>query len=583
MRTRQVCQWVWAPRHSSCLGTELVKASVAFARCLGSLTGMTPTPITGKSALTSIQPSPNTPVGLGIKLRISRFLLRCCIGFLLACISIACWSIESPPLPIVRVIDGDTVVVSMNGADTHIRLLYIDTPEVHDNDHGQGMLEGQFAAEAAKVLLPPGTIVRLWSPKDQFEKDRYQRTLAVVLLGPTGGDSLEERMIRGGWSVYWTQYGHAPLWVENRYRIAENSARTDVAGAWRTNRPWMLKKDSETTPDSIPKSDEERAQMKAAATTEVKAWFDAYFNPLAPDKQAAIRDRINANIDFIVAYESVMGIAKSEPKTEQEFESDKKLKETDILQWQAIHGDSSAQLNMSSRFMFDPKQDKEYLRWLKMSAENGNVAGMFQMGMRESQMGSPHFNGPKAVEWLTKANESGIKLAEQGDAFAMYILGRIYSECGIYTRHDPVISNMWFDLAGLYGDHAINIQIPMTPEQQESEKTLVQEWVASHPYLNQLIKKGIQDAIHGTSKQNNHLHDPLTIDVQDQAIVDTARFLEKIIEVKIILPKQAIESSHGITMAYNSVYASRVLDELARQSHTTWTESGGIVTFILAK
>ncbi|MDQ6798992.1 MAG: thermonuclease family protein [Actinomycetota bacterium] len=87
------------------------------------------------------------------------------------------------PATLVRVVDGDTVVVHISGRDERVRLIGIDTPEsVKPNTPVQC-----FAAEASgrtKDLLPVGTRVRL--ERDAELRDRYKRLLAYVFREPDG-------------------------------------------------------------------------------------------------------------------------------------------------------------------------------------------------------------------------------------------------------------------------------------------------------------------------------------------------------------------------------------------------------------
>lgn len=76
-----------------------------------------------------------------------------------------------------RVIDGDTVDISVGGTTTRVRLLNIDTPETVDPDHPVQCL-GPEATEFLKSLLPVGTAVGL--EYDEERIDRYDRTLAAV-------------------------------------------------------------------------------------------------------------------------------------------------------------------------------------------------------------------------------------------------------------------------------------------------------------------------------------------------------------------------------------------------------------------
>jgi micrococcal nuclease len=78
---------------------------------------------------------------------------------------------------LVRVIDGDTIVVSIHGHDEKVRLLGIDTPEtVKPNTAVQCF--GPEASKLTKSLLPPGTALHL--ERDAEARDDYGRLLAYV-------------------------------------------------------------------------------------------------------------------------------------------------------------------------------------------------------------------------------------------------------------------------------------------------------------------------------------------------------------------------------------------------------------------
>jgi micrococcal nuclease len=80
---------------------------------------------------------------------------------------------------VVRVVDGDTVVVALagGGAGGPVRLIGIDTPETVAPNRPVECY-GPEASARLKHLLPPGTAVRLW--RDVEPRDRYGRLLAYV-------------------------------------------------------------------------------------------------------------------------------------------------------------------------------------------------------------------------------------------------------------------------------------------------------------------------------------------------------------------------------------------------------------------
>jgi micrococcal nuclease len=99
---------------------------------------------------------------------------------LVAACAVACTT-DHPPddgsMTIERVIDGDTVVVRMHGADETVRLIGVDTPETkHPTKPVQCF--GPEASAFTDRLLPEGTRVRL--ERDVEARDHFGRLLAYV-------------------------------------------------------------------------------------------------------------------------------------------------------------------------------------------------------------------------------------------------------------------------------------------------------------------------------------------------------------------------------------------------------------------
>ena len=80
---------------------------------------------------------------------------------------------------VVRPVDGDTIVVDIDGAEESIRFIGIDTPESVKPDSPVECF-GPEAKERTADLLPAGTLVRL--ERDVEARDRYDRLLAYVFL-----------------------------------------------------------------------------------------------------------------------------------------------------------------------------------------------------------------------------------------------------------------------------------------------------------------------------------------------------------------------------------------------------------------
>ena len=121
-----------------------------------------------------------------------------------------------------RVIDGDTIEVTLRGETPSVRLLLVDTPEVH----GGVECYGPEASAYVSSLLAEGTEVRL--ERDVTDVDFFGRLLRYVYLAD--GRMLNELLVEGG---YATVYRFpSDVRHEQRLRDAEDRAREAGAGLW---------------------------------------------------------------------------------------------------------------------------------------------------------------------------------------------------------------------------------------------------------------------------------------------------------------------------------------------------------------
>lgn len=127
--------------------------------------------------------------------------------------------------PFIRVVDGDTVIVGVEGRSEYVRLIGIDSPE--PNDPGGPECYATEATEHLKELARTGTVV-LHFDDTQGARDTYSRLLAYVEL-PDGTD-LGERMLRDGYALEFTY--DQPYARREKYLVAENEALTGKAGLW---------------------------------------------------------------------------------------------------------------------------------------------------------------------------------------------------------------------------------------------------------------------------------------------------------------------------------------------------------------
>ncbi|MEY2849713.1 MAG: hypothetical protein RI885_2380 [Actinomycetota bacterium] len=101
-----------------------------------------------------------------------------------------------------RVVDGDTVVVVLDGESVRVRLLNVDSPESVKPDSPVECL-GPEASAALSGLLPVGTTVTL--EFDRETTDQYGRMLAAVVTSDgtfvtaaLAGAGLAEPVVYGG-------------------------------------------------------------------------------------------------------------------------------------------------------------------------------------------------------------------------------------------------------------------------------------------------------------------------------------------------------------------------------------------------
>ncbi len=127
---------------------------------------------------------------------------------------------------VVRVVDGDTLVVDADGVDERVRLIGINTPESVDRNRPV-MCFGKEASAHLGELLPEGTPVRL--ERDAEPRDRYDRLLAYVYRA-ADGEFVNLAMVRDG---YAQQYTFPPNVAHTeQFGDAERAARLGGVGLW---------------------------------------------------------------------------------------------------------------------------------------------------------------------------------------------------------------------------------------------------------------------------------------------------------------------------------------------------------------
>lgn len=142
------------------------------------------------------------------------------------------------PAKVVRVLDGDTMDVNVNGKTYRIRLADVDTFEIHDNRKmaedvrrfGVGSAVLKRAGLAAKSYVErriASHSVGVSFPGDSPVRDAYGRLVAYIHLD--NGEVLNEALVSNGYAKAW---GGISSWNRAIYTAMEKRAKLGHVGVW---------------------------------------------------------------------------------------------------------------------------------------------------------------------------------------------------------------------------------------------------------------------------------------------------------------------------------------------------------------
>lgn len=133
---------------------------------------------------------------------------------------------SSPGLyTVARFVDGDTIVVDMNGKDESVRMIGVDTPETH-KPNTPVQCYGPAASAYTKNLIGKQK-VRLEADPTNQNLDRYNRLLRYVYL--PDGRLVEAELIQNGYGFAYTSF---PFTKKEQFIALEEQAKTAAKGLW---------------------------------------------------------------------------------------------------------------------------------------------------------------------------------------------------------------------------------------------------------------------------------------------------------------------------------------------------------------
>lgn len=125
---------------------------------------------------------------------------------------------------VVRVVDGDTIVVKYNGVDEKVRLIGIDTPESVHADESKNTEEGVLVSDYTKKML---TDKKVGLEFDVSKRDKYGRLLAYVYLD---GEMYNKILLKEGYARVAT-YPPNVKYVDEFVKL-QKEARENNKGLW---------------------------------------------------------------------------------------------------------------------------------------------------------------------------------------------------------------------------------------------------------------------------------------------------------------------------------------------------------------
>lgn len=136
-------------------------------------------------------------------------------------------SIYEGPYEVVKVVDGDTIKLLIDGETTTVRLIGIDTPESVHPDKSKNVPEGKLASDHTKELVEDKFV---YIEYGEDPRDRYDRVLAYVYIDEN--TMLNAQILEDGYAEVYTLKPNNKY--EEYFQNLEDEARSGNVGLWST-------------------------------------------------------------------------------------------------------------------------------------------------------------------------------------------------------------------------------------------------------------------------------------------------------------------------------------------------------------
>ena len=129
------------------------------------------------------------------------------------------------PYDVVRVVDGDTAVININGEEKRCRFIGIDTPESVHPDAQRNIEEGKAASDYTKEMLSGQQV---YLEYDLAPLDQYGSELVYLYL--PDGQMIQEILLKNGLAVTMTIQPNSKH--ASYFAAIQSEAREACAGFW---------------------------------------------------------------------------------------------------------------------------------------------------------------------------------------------------------------------------------------------------------------------------------------------------------------------------------------------------------------
>ncbi|MFO0629298.1 MAG: thermonuclease family protein [Polyangiales bacterium] len=137
----------------------------------------------------------------------------------------------------IRSTDGDTAHFALPiVGETTVRFLWVNTEESSGDER---TAFGAYTSQQVARIMAAGAMFqvarhRASAGSSEPELDQFGRTLALVFMD---GELLQTRLVREGWTAYYTAFGCPTAPLHQTLLLAEAEARANRLGIWAPNHP----------------------------------------------------------------------------------------------------------------------------------------------------------------------------------------------------------------------------------------------------------------------------------------------------------------------------------------------------------